>query len=285
MADAGKVSLRPRGRFNINETYERLDFVKYNTGCYVALQTTSGNLPTDTTNFMNLIDFDIANMSQIGNSNTIDADGTLHAHAVGSVTSFNGRTDEVLPQTGDYTAAQVGYDNTDSNLSANNVKAGLDELDADKTDTTVIAPKETGASASRAYAIGEHFIKDGAFCTAKTAIAQGETFTLNTNYTDGDIGSVISSLNSEILNTINLNSNYTMQYCIVNKIVVFTIYRNSATSAVVDINLPLPFTTKINIGIHAYNESGFIELSGTICRIYHQANSGWFKVSGMTVIE
>ena len=59
MADAGKVSLRPRGRFDITATYERLDFVKYNTGCYVALQTTTGNLPTDTTNFMNLIDFDI----------------------------------------------------------------------------------------------------------------------------------------------------------------------------------------------------------------------------------
>ena len=130
MADAGKVSLRPRGRFDITMTYERLDFVKYNTGCYVALQTTTGNLPTDTTNFMNLIDFDIANMSQIGlvkpdgESTTIDADGTLHAHAVGSVTSFNGRTGEVLPQTSDYTAAQVSYDGTDST----NVKSKLDQL-------------------------------------------------------------------------------------------------------------------------------------------------------------
>lgn len=130
MADAGKVSLRPRGRFNVNETYERLDFVKYNTGCYVALQTTTGNLPTDTTNFMNLIDFDIANMNQIGlvkpdgESTTIDSDGTLHAHAVGSVNSFAGRTGEVLPATGDYTAAQVSYDGTDST----NVKSKLDQL-------------------------------------------------------------------------------------------------------------------------------------------------------------
>ena len=134
MADAGKVSLRPRGRFDITVTYERLDFVKYNTGCYVALQTTTGNLPTDTTNFMNLIDFDIANMNQIGlvkpdgESTTIDADGTLHAHAVGSVTSFNGRTGEVLPQTSDYTAAQVAYDNTDSSLTATNVKSAIDQL-------------------------------------------------------------------------------------------------------------------------------------------------------------
>lgn len=134
MAVAGKVSLRPRGRFDITVTYERLDFVKYNTGCYVALQTTTGNLPTDTTNFMNMIDFDIANMSQIGlvkpdgESTTIDSDGTLHAHAVGNVLSFNGRTGEVFPQTSDYTAAQVAYDNTDSSLPATNVKSAIDQL-------------------------------------------------------------------------------------------------------------------------------------------------------------
>lgn len=207
MADAGKVSLRPRGRFDITVTYERLDFVKYNTGCYVALQTTTGNLPTDTTNFMNLIDFDIANMSQIGlvkpdgESTTIDADGTLHAHAVGNVTSFNGRTGEVLPQTSDYTAAQVAYDNTDSSLSANNVKGGLDELNAKKTDNSVIAPVESGTTAIRAYAAGAHFIMDGAFCTAKTAIAQGEAFTLNTNYTAGNVGSSIQTWETVVIGT------------------------------------------------------------------------------------
>lgn len=134
MADAGKVSLRPRGRFDSTAIYERLDFVKYNTGCYVALQTTTGNLPTDTTNWMNLIDFDIANMSQIGlvkpdgSSTTIDADGTLHAHAVGSVQSFNGRTGEVLPAVGDYAADQIGFNNTDSGLSSNKVQGAIDEI-------------------------------------------------------------------------------------------------------------------------------------------------------------
>ena len=56
-----------------------------------------------------------------------------------------------------------------------------------KVDNSVVAPVENGATASRAYAIGEHFIKDGAFCTAKTAIASGATFTLNTNYIAGNI--------------------------------------------------------------------------------------------------
>lgn len=73
-----------------------------------------------------------------------------------------------------------------------------------KTDNSVIAPVESGTTASQAYAIGAHFIKDGKFCTAKTAIAQGETFTLNTNYTVGNVAGSLLSLESMIrIGTIN----------------------------------------------------------------------------------
>ena len=60
-----------------------------------------------------------------------------------------------------------------------------------------IAPVESNATASRAYAIGEHFIKDGAFCTAKAVIERGEAFTLNANYTAGTIASSVAALESE----------------------------------------------------------------------------------------
>lgn len=66
-------------------------------------------------------------------------------------------------------------------------------VENDKADNSVIALVESGTTASRAYAIGAHFIRDGAFCTAKTAIAQGETFRLNTNYTAGNVGSSIQT--------------------------------------------------------------------------------------------
>lgn len=56
-----------------------------------------------------------------------------------------------------------------------------------KADITAIAPNETALTASKAYAVGEHFYKDGKYCTAKTAIASGDTFTLNTNYVEGSI--------------------------------------------------------------------------------------------------
>lgn len=46
----------------------------------------------------------------------------------------------------------------------------------------VIAPIETGTTASQAYAVGKYFILNHQFCKAKTAIASGAKFTLNTNY-------------------------------------------------------------------------------------------------------
>lgn len=64
------------------------------------------------------------------------------------------------------------------------------KINTTKADQTAIAPVENGTTASRAYAIGEHFMKDGAFCTAIAAIAQGATFTLDTNYTVGSVGEI-----------------------------------------------------------------------------------------------
>ena len=67
-----------------------------------------------------------------------------------------------------------------------------------KADQTAIGPVENGTTASRAYAIGEHFMKDGAFCTAIAAIAQGATFTLDTNYTAGTVGARVAEIESEL---------------------------------------------------------------------------------------
>lgn len=49
-------------------------------------------------------------------------------------------------------------------------------------DLSMIAPIENGTTASKAYQVGQYFLKDNQFCKAKTAIASGATFTLGTNY-------------------------------------------------------------------------------------------------------
>lgn len=46
------------------------------------------------------------------------------------VTSFNGRSGEVVPEAGDYTAAQVTFDNTNTGYTATDVQAAIDEADA-----------------------------------------------------------------------------------------------------------------------------------------------------------
>ena len=56
------------------------------------------------------------------------------------------------------------------------------ELTVGKADTSTLAPTEDGATASRAYATGEYFLRGGKLCICKTDIASGGSFTLNTNY-------------------------------------------------------------------------------------------------------
>lgn len=63
-----------------------------------------------------------------------------------------------------------------------------------------LAPPENGSTASQSYAIGEHFMRNGDFCTAIAAITSGASFTLNTNYVVGTIAEALESLNSELTN-------------------------------------------------------------------------------------
>lgn len=83
---------------------------------------------------------------------------------------------------------------------------------ADSTDTYAnkslateqeLAYVENGTTASRNYAVGEYFCKNGKTCRAKTAISSGATLTLNTNYEEvsggglNDLRSDISSIQAK----------------------------------------------------------------------------------------
>lgn len=60
-------------------------------------------------------------------------------------------------------------------------------VDEQKCDNSVIAPVENGTTASQAYAVGSHSIRNGAFITWKNAKAQGETINDASDYTSGDV--------------------------------------------------------------------------------------------------
>ena len=74
---------------------------------------------------------------------------------------------------------------------------------------TSVATPENGDTASKAYAVGEMFIRGGKLCTCILAIDSGDTLTKDTNYKEGDVGSVLTELNS------NLDARFICKYIIV----------------------------------------------------------------------
>ena len=97
------------------------------------------------------------------------------------------QTDKRFKLDGYYTFNCRYSDNSETSINGMTIEVVQASVDVVKCDNSVIAPVENGSTASQAYAVGEHFIRDGAFCTCTQAISQGGSFTLNTNYTSGDV--------------------------------------------------------------------------------------------------
>jgi len=76
-ASAGKVLLTPKGDYNASTTYSILDWVRYNGAVYVAKQTTTGNLPTDTTYWSLMLNApaNLADLTDVNIDTTTLADG------------------------------------------------------------------------------------------------------------------------------------------------------------------------------------------------------------------
>ena len=93
--------------------------------------------------------------------------------------------------------------NYDSEVSASAVDRSGDVLISDivfgkKLDQSAAATVEDGSTSSKAYAIGEYFIRGGKYCKCISAIASGGTFTKNTNYQETDIGAQIKATNTAL---------------------------------------------------------------------------------------
>jgi hypothetical protein len=144
--------------------------------------------------------FDVTNGSSIA---TIEKTATVGLVDTYTITLTNGDTFEFEVTNADgSTAGTINYDNTDSGLDATNVQDAIDEVNdkvdtkANKTDLTSIS--ETGATASQAISNGTYFYLNGTLVRAKTDIASGATFTLNTNYEVVTVGGALDEIQSAI---------------------------------------------------------------------------------------
>ncbi len=80
-------------------------------------------------------------------------------------------------------ADDITFNNTGTDIVANKVGSAIKEVNAKSAKSADLTPiSETGSTASQAISAGTYFYLDGTLVKAKTAIASGATFTLNTNY-------------------------------------------------------------------------------------------------------
>ena len=142
------------------------------------------------------IPFDVTNGSSI---DSIEKTATVGLVDTYTITLTNGDTFEFEVTNADgSTAGTVNYDNTGSGLDATNVQDAIDEVNddkANKTDLTSIS--QSGATATQSIPSGTYFYLNGVLVRAKTNIASGATFTLNTNYevvTAGGLNSLANAM-------------------------------------------------------------------------------------------
>lgn len=64
----------------------------------------------------------------------------------------------------------------------------------DSFDDSIFGTVENGTTASKAYAQGDYFVKDKKMCKALTSIAEGATFTLDTNYEPHTLAEILKTI-------------------------------------------------------------------------------------------
>ena len=113
-------------------------------------------------------------------------------HAVTGVASWNGRTGAVNPAAGDYNAAQVDYDNSNSGSTATDAQGAIDERAPKK----IITSNDT-FNPTKTYTAGEWLIHHGVLYKVITACT-GITPPNATYYEPQTIEEALGALNSDI---------------------------------------------------------------------------------------
>lgn len=119
--------------------------------------------------------------------------GEISGYPVNAITTQPG--DFPTPVVGDTIAAIVGKQakaTADAQTGIQNLNASVANILSD------FATVETGANASKAYAVGDYLVKDGQFYRVTAAIAQGNALTVGGNIQATNVGAEVSALNNDL---------------------------------------------------------------------------------------
>lgn len=108
-------------------------------------------------------------------------------------TAFYQLTKPLTTELVDISVINANYDNIDYVMHENEIRS---KQSAEKS---MIGTDETeNTTASRAYSQNEFFCKDGKFCVTLTSVSSGDTWTLNTNYSETTLSEVLTSILSQL---------------------------------------------------------------------------------------
>ena len=176
----------------------------------------------------------------------------------------------VLNNSNNFTGTIGTYTSGVSSSTATKVVYAVwyDDDDADdKAEISAIGTNEDKPTASRAYAVGEHFYKDGKFCTCIQAIAQGAQFTLNTNYVEGTIADALYNSKFLLANSskaIDINyANYTTYFTMTTGQIASNLIRGDNSTGIIE------FTVKKD-GIYqcGYTTQGIVTFDNNYPALY-----------------
>lgn len=139
-------------------------------------------------------------------------------------------------------------DKLNSLNDVDNLATDVEVLTAISGVESVIGPVEDGEKASQAYAIGDHFIKDGKFCTAIHIIAAEATLTKNNNYVEGCITDFLQVNEQKATSEVaNCTIDDTRNHCVkVGRIVTLRVRFTLAADQTAGIIIKVPFLSYLN---------------------------------------
>lgn len=189
----------------------------------------------------------------------VDSGGTPSTYKYKFNLAVSSTSDITITGSGEIDAADVDYTNTVSGLSATTVQGAIDELavlmpSGDVATQDELGYIESGNTATTAHAKGSTFVWKKDFVRAKTDIASGATFTLNTNVEKKSVSDILNAIKvSEVFNIPGMKYNTTKITSNITDYITYALLYPTRTSSPVDY---LSHITSFTVGGYCFGTAG-----------------------------